>query len=662
MHQVQRFKVNLPVFVGSVAVIALFVGIGVIAPKRAESIFSGMQTAILSGFGWLYLLSVAVFLFSMLFLAFSRYGELKLGPDDSEPEFRYLSWIAMLFAAGMGIGLMYFAVGEPMTHFASPPEAEPLTIAAQREAMSVTFFHWGVHAWAIYSVVGLSLAYFGYRYNLPLTVRSGLYPLLKEGIHGPIGHVVDIFAICGTMFGLATSLGFGVLQINSGLNYLLGIPQSIYVQLLLVTVVTAIATVSVVTGVEKGVRILSETNLFLAVLLMLFVLVVGPTGTLMRDFVQNIGLYLDSLVLRTFNIYAYEPRPWIDSWTLFYWAWWISWSPFVGMFIARISRGRTVREFVTAVLFVPAMFTFLWMTVFGNTAIYVDTTIANGELARDVKADLSVALFQFFEYLPWPAVTSTLAVLLVSIFFVTSSDSGSLVIDTIASGGETATPALQRIFWCSLSGIVAAVLLSTGGLTALQSATISTALPFSLVMLILVWSLFVGMRADLARTQSPGSLGPRAYPASGVPWQRRLAMTLSTPDRRAVEKFLQASVLPALEAVARELTRRSRPASVGRDAETGALTLTVPAEGHRDFVYGVQMSEHKLPAFTAYDATVADVRYEARTFFSDGSRGYDIMGMADNQIINDVLFQFERYTGFVRSPESSLLATSPEER
>ncbi len=288
---------------------------------------------------------------------------------------------------------------------------------------------------------------------------------------------MDIFAICGTMFGLATSLGFGVLQINSGMNSLLG----------------------------------------------------------------------------------------IDSWTLFYWAWWISWSPFVGMFIARISRGRTAREFVTAVLFVPAMFAFLWMTVFGNTAIYVDTTIASGELARDVKADLSVALFQFFEYLPWPAVTSTLAVLLVSIFFVTSSDSGSLVIDTIASGGETATPALQRIFWCSLSGIVAAVLLST---------------------------------AD------PGSGGP--------------AMTLSTPDKRAVEKFLQASVLPALEAVARELTRRSRPALVDLDAKTGALTLT-------------------------------DVRYEASTFFSDGSRSYDIIGMADNLIINDVLFQFKRYTGFVRS-------------
>lgn len=655
-----RFTVNPPVFIGSVAIIALFVGVGVIVPKRAEAIFNAVQSAILSGFGWLYLLAVAIFLFSMILLAFGRYGDLKLGPDDSEPDFPYLSWMAMLFAAGMGIGLMYFAVGEPITHFASPPEAAPLTIAAQREAMSVTFFHWGIHAWAIYAVVGLSLAYFSHRYNLPLTVRSGLYPLLKDRIHGPIGHAVDIFAICGTLFGLATSLGFGVLQINAGLNFLLGVPVSIYVQLLLVTVVTAIATVSVVTGVEKGVRILSELNLSFAILLMLFVLLAGPTALLMRDFVQNIGLYLDSLLLRTFNIYAYEPRPWIDRWTLFYWAWWISWSPFVGMFIARISRGRTVREFVVAVLFIPAGFTFFWMTVFGNTAMFLDTTIANGSLVKDVKADLSVALFQFFEYLPFSAVTSTLAVLLVSIFFVTSCDSGSLVIDTIASGGETQTPALQRVFWCVLGGVVAAVLLAAGGLPALQSATISTALPFSLVMLVLVWSLFKGMKADLAQSQARLTGVPQAHPASGLPWQRRLALMLSAPDKRDIERFLENSALPALNAVAKELARRSRAAVVDHSSETGVLRLTVPAEGVRDFVYGVQISEHKLPAFTAFDAARMGLRYEARTFFSDGSRGYDIMGMSENQIINDVLVQFERYLALVESLEAALLAVAPE--
>lgn len=655
-----KFVFNPPVFFGSVAIIFLFVAVGVVFPSQADEIFSGMQARILSTFGWLYLLAVGIFLIVMLILALGRYGDLKLGPDDSEPDFPFLSWLAMLFAAGMGIGLMYFAVGEPMTHFAAPPEAAPLSIAAKREAMSVTFFHWGIHAWAIYAVVGLSLAYFGYRYNLPLTIRSGLYPLLKERINGPIGHAVDIFAICGTMFGLATSLGFGVLQINAGLNYLLDVPVSLTVQIPLVAVVVSIATISVVTGLDKGVRILSELNLTVAVLLMLFVLVVGPTGLLMRDFVQNIGLYLDSIVLRTFNIYAYEPRPWIDKWTLFYWAWWISWSPFVGMFIARISRGRTVREFVVAVLFIPAAFTFFWMTVFGNTAMQIDTTVAGGALATAVQADLSVALFQFFEYLPFPALTSTLAVMLIAIFFVTSADSGSLVMDTIAAGGRTDSPFLQRVFWCVLSGVVASVLLAAGGLSALQSATISTALPFSIVMLVLVWSLFVGMKADMANSLTQASAAPQAYPAASMAWQKRLALILRAPDARDIDRFLQNTASPALHAVAKELQARSRAAEVEQDRGEGTITLTAPADDVRNFVYGIRRIEHKLPAFTAYDATRTNSRYEAYTFFSDGSRGYDIMGMSQEQIINDVLAKFERYMAQSQSPETSLLTVAPE--
>lgn len=446
------FVINPPVFFGSLVIVGLFLCIGIFFPSQAEAIFRDLQAHILASFGWLYLLAVGVILASMLLLCFSRYGDLKLGPDDSTPDFSFLSWIAMLFAAGMGIGLMFYGVGEPMTHYLTPPTAEPRSVAAVREAMSVTFLHWGIHAWGVYAVVGLSLAYFGYRYNLPLTIRSGLYPLLKERINGPVGHAVDIFAIVGTIFGLATSMGAGVTQINSGLNFVLGVPIAPSVQLLIIAFVTGLATISVLTGLDKGVRILSELNLLVAILLMLFVLAVGPTTELLRDFVQNLGLYLDSLVLRTFNIYAYNPTPWIDAWTLFYWAWWISWSPFVGMFIARISRGRTVREFITAVLFIPAGFTFVWMTVFGNTAISIDNGLAAGALGTAIVNDLSVGLFEFFTYLPFPAVTSTLAILLVAIFFVTSADSGSLVIDAIAAGGETETTTLQRVF-CALSRV-----------------------------------------------------------------------------------------------------------------------------------------------------------------------------------------------------------------
>ncbi|MDP9840676.1 choline/glycine/proline betaine transport protein [Neorhizobium huautlense] len=656
----KSFIINPPVFYGSIIVIGLFLAVGVVLPGQAGSLFGAVQTYILGAFGWFYLLSVGIFLISVLLLCFGRFGQLKLGPDDSVPDFRFVSWIAMLFAAGMGIGLMFYAVGEPMTHFMAPPTAEPRSVEAMRESMTVTFFHWGIHAWAIYAVVGLSLAYFGYRYNLPLTIRSGLYPLLKSRIDGPIGHAVDIFAIVGTMFGIATSLGVGVAQINAGLNHLLGVPIGIEVQLPLIAVVTAMATVSVVTGLDKGVRILSETNLIVAILLMVFVLVVGPTSQLFRDFVQNLGLYFDTLVLRTFNIYAYEPTPWIDSWTLFYWAWWISWSPFVGMFIARISRGRTVREFVTAVLFIPAGFTFFWMTVFGNTAMFIDTGVAAGALGTAIADDVSVGLFRFFEYLPLPAITSTLAVILVSIFFITSADSGALVVDSIAAGGETQTTTGQRVFWCAMEGVVAGCLLLAGGLTALQSATVASALPFAVVMLALVLSLYLGMREDLAQREAHGQNQlPAAQPASGQTWQRRLALMLTDATEKDVRRFIDAQVRPALDQVAAELSAKGRQSEVVEEAD-GAIALRSPAEGVRDFVYGVTLTNHRVASFTPVRAGEAEFRYEARTYFSSGNRGYDVMGMTREQLISDVLAQFERYLHLVHSPELQLVHGAPE--
>ena len=656
-----KFIINAPVFFGSIIVIGVFLAIGIVAPDQAASIFTQLQTVILANFGWFYLLSVGIFLVSVLLLCLGRYGRLKLGPDDSTPDFSFLSWIAMLFAAGMGIGLMYYAVGEPMTHFMAPPTAEPRSIAATREAMAVTFFHWGIHAWAIYAVVGLSLAYFGYRYNLPLTIRSGLYPLLKERINGPIGHAVDIFAIVGTMFGIATSLGLGVSQINAGLHYLIGLPIGLQVQLPLIIAITALATISVATGLDKGVRILSETNLLLAILLMLFVLIVGPTAELFRDFVQNIGLYLDTIVLRTFNIYAYEPTPWVDAWTLFYWSWWISWSPFVGMFIARISRGRTVREFVTAVLFIPAGFTFFWMTVFGNSAILIDTTVAGGKLGAEIAADVSVGLFHFFEYLPWTTLTSTLAVMLVAIFFVTSSDSGSLVIDSIAAGGETETTTGQRVFWCTLEGVVAASLLVAGGLGALQAVTIASALPFSIVMIALVWSLFKGMKADLAQQAAHAAIpvAPSAQPASGLTWQRRLSLILHAPTQREVATFIAGPAKDALNAVTTELNNRGRETVVVTE-DNGAIALRSTAEGTRDFIYGIMPVAQHIPAFSTLGVGKPNLRHEARTYFSSGGRGYDVMGFTKEQLIVDILVQFERYLALVHAPETQLVHSAPE--
>lgn len=530
-----KTKMNPRVFWGASLIVGLLLALAVAAPGESDRLFQAAQGWVIDTFGWFYIAAVAGFLLLILFLALGPTGALKLGPDDSEPDFPYVSWLAMLFAAGMGIGLMYFAVAEPIQHYASPPEAQPRTFEAAREAMVITFTHWGVHAWAVYALVGLSLAYFAHRKGLPLTLRSGLSPLLGRRINGPIGDAVDVFAICGTLFGIATSLGLGVSQINSGLNDLTGLPNTPWVQVGLIALVMACATASVLTGLDKGVRRLSELNLVLAVLLMLFVLVVGPTGFLLKALVQNFGLYLDHFFVRTFNLYAYEPRGWMANWTLFYWAWWIAWSPFVGMFIARISRGRTVREFVIGVLLVPTGFTFLWMTIFGNTAVNLDMGVAAGAIADAVTADLSTAIFRFFEELPGAAVTSTLAVLLVAVFFVTSADSGSLVIDTIASGGADDTPRWQRVYWCSLEGLAAALLLLAGGLGALQAATLVAALPFAVIMILLAAGLVRQMNADLAG---------RAVETEGPPLSEQLKRILSPANRRDIDRQLDQEPRP----------------------------------------------------------------------------------------------------------------------
>ncbi len=652
---------NKPVFVISSSIIlALALG-GGLFPNEAASTMATVQGFVLETFGWFYLLAVGIFVFVALFLAIGRYGDLKLGADDSEPDYPYSSWLAMLFAAGMGIGLMYYAVAEPILHYSVPPEAEPGSAQAASQAMSIVFFHWGIHAWAIYAVVGLSLAYFSFRYNLPLSIRAGFYPLFRERIYGPIGHTVDIFAICSTMFGIATSLGLGVLQINAGLNHLFDVPQTVFVQIGLIAVVTAVATLSVVSGLDVGIRRLSEGNLLIAIALMLFVLVTGPTEFLFRAFVQNVGTYLDGLLERTFMVYAYEPRDWIKDWTLFYWAWWISWSPFVGMFIARISRGRTVREFVVGVLFVPAAFTFFWMTVFGNASIALDMTTANGAISQAVGADISTALFRFFEYLPFSTFTSVLSVLLVAIFFVTSADSGAMVVDTIASGGTSETPLWQRLYWCSLEGLIAAALLLAGGLTALQTMTLVSALPFSVILLLLAFGLLRGMKADVARREEQRYARP-AVPARYNRWQTRLNSILHQPTRKDVDAFIERVAVPAIDDVCQELVKRGLDAEAER-TEEGA-TLTVRAKSTRNFVYGVVPMSQPVMVFSPSQATKPDERsgriWAARTVFSDGSRGYDVSAFQREDLIADILAQFERYQVVTAAPSTALYASSPD--
>ena len=626
---------NPRVFWGASAIIAALLALATFAPGTSDYVFTAAQSWVIESFGWFYVAAVAGFLAFVLFLAIGPTGKIKLGPDDVEPDFPYVSWLAMLFAAGMGIGLMYFGVAEPIQHYISPPVGEGGTFAAAREAMGITFFHYGVHAWAIYALVGLSLAFFAHRKGLPLTLRSGLSPLLGRRINGPIGDAVDIFAIWGTAFGIATSLGFGVSQMNSGLTYLLGIPNTAWVQVGLIAVVMAAATASMMSGVGKGVRRLSELNLILAVLLMLFVLAVGPTVFLLKALVQNFGFYLDHFFERTFTLYAYEPRAWMADWTLFYWAWWIAWSPFVGMFIARISRGRTVREFLIGVLLVPTGFTFLWMTVFGNSAMSLDLGVAAGAISEAVQADLSTALFRFLEYLPGTAITSVLAIALVAVFFVTSADSGSLVIDTLASGGAEDTPRWQRVYWCGMEGLTAALLLLAGGLGALQAATLVAALPFAVIMILACFGLARQMNADLRG---------EAVETEAPPLREQLKRILAPASRRDIDRQIARHGAPALEEVRAAVAAEGLENSEVQSDDNGVWLRVEHANG-RDFLYRLGARSRPLPALTALEAPEGRRALEWRlsAVTGDGMRPRDVTGFTRAQIVADVLEHLQRW-------------------
>lgn len=630
-----KSDINPRVFWGASAIIALLLATTLAMPGTADAAFKAAQSWTIDTFGWFYIAAVAAFLVVVLVLGFGPAGRLKLGPDDAEPDFPYVSWLAMLFAAGMGIGLMYFAVAEPVQHYIAPPEAPSGTILAAREAMAITFHHYGVHAWAIYALVGLSLAYFTYRKDMPLTLRSGLSPILGKRIEGPLGDAIDIFAVCGTVFGVSTSLGFGVSQMTAGLAYEYGLPDTLTAKITVIALVMGAATLSVLSGADRGIRRLSELNLTLAVLLMLFVMAAGPTLFLLRALVQNFGLYLDHFVQRTFTLYAYEPRAWMADWTLFYWAWWIAWSPFVGMFIARISRGRTIREFVIGVLFVPTAFTFLWMTVFGNTAISLDLGVAAGGIADAVQANLSTALFKFLEYLPGAGVTSTLAILLVAAFFVTSADSGALVIDTLASGGADETPRWQRMYWCVLLGVTATLLLVAGGLGALQSATLLAALPFCFIMLLLAFGLIRQTNADLAGVTLSGDM-----PSVGERIKRLLV-----PARRAdILDQIARNGEPALQSVQDAMEKEGWTASKVESGE-GSVELTITAADGRPFVYRLSPRSRPLAAYTALEAP--EKRRSLAWMLAaqtNGETGFrDLTGFTMGQIAHDVLTQLERW-------------------
>ena len=483
----------------STFVLVGFILLTLMFKQDASEFFKSALEVITTTTGWFLILVANVFVLAAFYFAFGRFGRIRLGGNDAKPEFTTLAWFAMLLSAGMGIGLMFWSVGEPIFHYSSPSPmftgVQALTPEAAQAAMGVTYFHWGLHPWAVYAIVGLGLAFFAYNRGLPLTMRSVFYPLLGNKIYGFWGNLIDVLSVLATLVGLATSLGLGVKQINAGLNSLFGVGISTTTQVTLIAVITAIAALSVMSGLDKGVKRLSQANMILAAVFVLFLLLVGPTIFMVSGFTQNLGYYLTIFPELSLWTETFRESNWQGSWTVFYWAWWISWSPFVGMFIARISKGRTVREFVLGVILIPTLLSFVWMSVFGGSAIFVQTH-GSEDIVAAVNNDVATAMFVMLNHFPLSQVLSFAAIVLVTIFFVTSSDSGSLVVDHLTSGGKLDSPTPQRVFWAIMEGIIAAVLLIGGGLATLLTASVSTGLLFAFVLLISVYSLYVGFSQE----------------------------------------------------------------------------------------------------------------------------------------------------------------------
>ncbi|MGF1476878.1 MAG: BCCT family transporter [Geminicoccaceae bacterium] len=486
------FKVEPIVFFGSAALILGSVLAIALYPDAAGNLLSANQDLVAANFGWFYILVGSAFLMFVVWLGLGRYGDIRLGEDDEKPEFGTFGWFAMLFSAGMGIGLLYNGVGEPLTHFNNPPLAEPGTIEAADDALLFTFYHWGFHPWSMYSVVGLSVAYFGFRRKMPIAIRSCFYPVFGDRIKGWVGDVIDIFAVVGTMFGVAASLAIGAKQIGAGLQEVFGFTTGTTLHIIVIAVITGVATLSVVSGIGKGIKRLSQANLVLSGCLLLFLFVVGGTIFMLESFVQNLGYYLEIILQTGFWTDPHDQAgDWQASWTLGYWGWWLAWAPFVGMFVARISRGRTIREFVLAVLIVPTVVSFFWFSIAGDTAIQL---VLNGDErlleVLNQSNGLDVIFFEFLKYFPLSSLTSVVVIIAVFVFFVTSSDSGSLVIDMLTAGGHPNPPTAQRVFWATTEGLVAAVLLLAGGLEAVRSAVASAGLPVAILLILMCVGLF----------------------------------------------------------------------------------------------------------------------------------------------------------------------------
>ena len=643
--------------------VVLLVAMILIAPEQTQTLLNAAKSGIFANFSWFYVLAFSVFLGFLVILSVSSLGNIKLGNDEEEPEFGFLSWLAMLFAAGMGVGLMFFGVAEPLTHYLSDITAGTAE-HKQQEALLHTLFHWGIHAWAVYGTIALALAYFGFRYKLPLALRSCFYPLLKERINGKLGDLIDIMALLATLFGIITTLGFGASQLGAGLHQLGWISENSFsLQMVVIAVVMSLATFSAISGVGKGVKILSELNLTLAFCLLIFVLVAGPTLYLLSAFSDNIGTYLSNLVQLSFKTYVYEQEhtDWFSGWTILYWAWWCSWAPFVGLFIARISKGRTIREFIFGVLVIPSMFGILWFTVFGNTAIWLNDGEAAGTLGQMISSPETL-LFKFLDYLPLSGVTGLVSLVVISLFFITSADSGIYVLNNIASRDKSlAAPRWQAVMWGVLMSVVAIVLMQSGGLANLQAMTLLVALPFATLMLLMCFSLWKGLNAD--KKYFDTKVNPTSIFWTGDKWKERLEQMMNQTQEKDILRFLKHTVLPAMRELRQELISKydlSVQINTLFDQDEPAVELVIQKELMRDFMYGVKSIGREVSEQLINDDNLPHIQhswtYEPYTYFFDGRVGYDVQYMDQDELIADMLKHYERYLSLLDDVGQELMA------
>lgn len=657
-----KSSLNKGIFAPSIIFILLVSVVSVLYPDLTDSLLNLIKNFIFVNLNWVYVWSVTIFVIFLIYLLFSKYGSIRLGDNESRPEHSFFSWVAMLFSAGMGIGLMYFGVAEPMQHYTSEAFGVTEYVNKAKNAQLYTFFHWGIHAWAIYGLVGLALSYFTYRLKLPLSLRSCFYPLLKNKTDGKWGDLIDVFALCSTFFGITTTLGFGVVQINSGLQILNIVPDTNFMyQILIVGVLVSMAIISALTGVDKGIKILSNINVTMVFSLLVFVLVLGPTVYLIGSFTEGLGNYINNFFNLTFatHVYNKEELPWFYDWTILYWAWWISWSPYVGLFIAKISKGRTIREFIVAVLLLPSLFNFVWMTVFGNSAIWFDENISNGALSA-LAGNPDALMFRFLEYLPFSTIASFMTILIVIIFFVTSADSGIFVMNNIATKNAAKSPKWQIILWGTLLAGLSLLLLNAGGLKALQSMTLITALPFSIILILFIVSLVKALTIDQAyydRTFSKATV-----PWSGRLWKDRLKQIVATKDRKSIDLFVNTVVKEAFEELQTEFSENGIVSVMNYGSDPRKIEIEIKYDMINNFVYGVETTSKKVSGFLVEEDNIPEVQKEGafypKAYFGDTRAGYDVQYFTKNELISDVLKHYDRFLDIVSEERNEMFISS----